>query len=146
MSTAGVGVGARTGTALCDSPFGHPGLCVAPGRPGWSLDIRTSSIVCEVEDEGDQEQRGPGLARFTPYRHSWTGVPNRGLIIEAAPQICKGNPLHKAMTSGLSDINQKYCLLFKTQVLSSLGFSLFYLEHFAWARLQHQISQNNCHS
>ena len=55
VSTAGVGVGARAGTALCDGPFGHLGPCVAPGRPGWSLDIRTSSVVCEVEDEGDQE-------------------------------------------------------------------------------------------
>lgn len=110
MSTAGVSVGARAGTALCDHPFAHLGLCVAPGRPGWSLDIQTWSIVCEVEvceveDKGDQEQGGPGLARFSPYRHSWTGVPNGGLIIEAAPQVCKGNPFYKAMTFGLSDIN-----------------------------------------
>jgi len=72
-----------------------------------------------VEDEGDEEQRGLGLARFTPHRHGWTGVPNWGLVLEAAPLVCKGNPLHKAMTFGLSVINHKYSLLFKTQVLSS---------------------------
>lgn len=73
----------------------------------------------------------------TLHRYSWTGVPNRGLIMAAAPQVCKGNPLYKARTFGLSDINPVYCLLFKTQVLSSPGFSLFHLEHFAWVRLQH---------